>query len=101
MYMSEGITSDSTSTTEHFIMKQTNHLTISLSATYLGLSTYDNEFSVHDESGDRITLKGFTSEQLDSLCSNYLRDRLRKDDSLKNDYSFSILKERLTETADA
>ena len=81
-------------------MKQTNHLTINLSASYLGLSTYDNEFSIHDESGDRITLKGFTAEQLDSLCSNYLRDRLRKDESLKSDYSFSILKERLTETAD-
>ena len=81
-------------------MKQTTHLMISLSATYLSLSTYDNELSVHDESGDRITLKGFTTEQLDSLCSSYLRDRLRKDDSLMNDYSFSILKKRLTETAD-
>ena len=81
-------------------MKLTNHQTLSLTATYLSLSTYDNELAIHDESGDRITLKGFTTDQLDSLCSTWLKDRLRKDESLKGDYSFSSLRDRLSETAD-
>ena len=86
-------------TTEHFTMKQTNHQTISLSATYLSLSTYDNELEIHDESGDKVTLKGFTTDQLDSLCSGWLRDRLRKDESLKDNYSFARLNQYFTETA--
>ena len=77
-------------------MKQTNHLTLSLSATYLSLSTYDNELSIHDESGDRITLKGFTTNQLDSLCSTWIKDRLRKDGSLRSSYPFSSVAERLS-----
>ena len=82
-------------------MKTTNHKTISLSATYSSLSTYDNELTIHDESGDRLTIKGFTSEQLDSLCSDWLRNRLRQDESLKTGYTFSRLKEYFTETATA
>ena len=82
-------------------MKTTSHKTISLSATYSSLSTYDNELTIHDESGDRLTIKGFTSEQLDSLCSDWLKNRLRQDESLKTGYTFSRLKEHFTETAAA
>ena len=81
-------------------MKLTNHQTLSLSATYLSLSTYDNELAIHDESGDRITLKGLTTDQLDCLCSTWMKDRLRKDESVKADYYFSSLRERLAETAE-
>ena len=81
-------------------MKQINHLTLSLSATYLSLSTYDNDLDIHDESGDKLTVKGLNPEQLDSLCATWIKDRLRKDQSLKSDYPFSSLRERFAETAE-
>ena len=77
-------------------MKQTNHLTINLSATYLSLSTYDNDLDIHADSGDKLTVKGLTPEQLDSLCATWIKDRLRKDGSLRSSYPFSSVAERLS-----
>ena len=77
-------------------MKLTNHQTISLSATYLSLSTYDNDLDIHDESGDKLTVKGLNPEQLDSLCATWIKDRLRKDGSLRSSYPFSSVAERLS-----
>lgn len=84
----------------HPNMKLTNHQTINLSATYLSLSTYDNDLDIHDESGDKLTVKGLSPEQLDSLCATWIKDRLRKDESLKSDYPFSSLREKFAETAE-
>ena len=81
-------------------MKLTNHQTISLSATYLSLSIYDNDLDIHDESGDKLTIKGLNPEQLDSLCATWIKDRLRKDRSLRSSYTFSSVAERFSETAE-
>ena len=77
-------------------MKLTNHQTIKLSATFLGLSTYDNDLDIHDESGDKLTIKGLNPEQLDCLCATWIKDRLRKDGSLRTSYPFSSVAERLS-----
>ena len=100
-YIGEAKADDpSTSTIDHFIMRLTNHQTASVTATYVSLSTYDNELDVTDQSGDKLTIKGLTTKQLDGMCCDWIRSRINQDESIKGDYPFSSLIEKLQQTAD-
>ena len=81
-------------------MRTTAFTTLTVSATYASAATYDNSITVHDISGDKFELKGLTTEQLDSICSNWLRDRIRRDTdriSKEKGYEFTRLQTALNE----
>ena len=81
-------------------MRTTTFTTLTVNATYASATTYDNSITVHDLSGDKFELKGLTTEQLDSICSNWLRDRIRRDTnriSKEKDYEFTRLQTALNE----
>ena len=81
-------------------MRLTNHQTAAVTASYVSLSTYDNELDVTDQSGDKLTIKGLTTKQLDSMCCDWIRSRVNQDESIKGDYPFTSLIEKLQQTAD-
>ena len=81
-------------------MRLTNHQTVNVSASYVSLSVYDNEFYLTDESGDRITIKGLTTNQIDNICCDWIRSRVNRDESIKADYPFTSLIDKLRETAE-
>ena len=80
-------------------MKTTVFTTLTVSASYASAATYDNSITIHDVDGDKFELKGLTTEQLDSICSNWLRDRIRRDDKVATDkgYEFTRLQTALNE----
>ena len=69
-------------------MKTTVFTTLTVSASYAGASTYDNSINVHDVDGDKFEIKGLTTEQLDSICSNWLRDRISNDANVAKDKAY-------------
>ena len=79
-------------------MRQTNHLTASVTASYVCLSTHDNELNVTDQSGDKLTIRGLTTKQLDGMCCDWIRSRVNQDESIKGNYPFSSLIEKLQQT---
>jgi len=81
-------------------MRLTNHQTVNVSASYVSLSVYDNEFYLTDESGDRLTIKGLTASQIDNICCDWIRSRVNRDASIKADYPFTSLIDKLQETAE-
>ena len=81
-------------------MMLTNHRTAAVNTSYVCLSTYDNELDVTDRSGDKLTIKGLTTKQLDSICCDWIRSRVNQDESIKGDYPFTSLIEKLQQTAD-
>ena len=80
-------------------MKTQTSTVLHVQATYACASTYDNAIDITDASGNKLSLKGLTNEQLDSLCSQWLRSRLGKDANIKNQkpYDFTRLQEALNE----
>ena len=80
-------------------MRTTTFTTLTVNASYASATTYDNSITVHDVSGDKFELKGLTNEQLDSICSNWLRDRIRRDDNVAKakGYEFTRLQAALNE----
>ena len=80
-------------------MRTTTLTTLTVSASYASAATYDNSITIHDNDGDKLELKGLTNDQLDSLCSNWLRDRIRRDDNIAKDkgYEFTRLQTALNE----
>ena len=81
-------------------MRLTNHQTASVTASYVCLSTYDNELDITDQSGDKLTIKGLTTKQLDGMCCDWIRSRINQDESIKADYPFTSLIEKLQQTAE-
>ena len=81
-------------------MHLTNHQTVKVCASYVSLSAYDNEICITDESGDRLTIKGLTTSQVDGICCDWIRSRVTRNASLMADYPFSSLSATLQETAD-
>ena len=80
-------------------MKTTTSTTLYVNATFVAATTYDNSIALNDLSGDKFELRGLTTEQLDSLCSNWLRDRIRRDDNIAKDkgYEYTRLQAALNE----
>ena len=63
-----------------------------VNATFVAATTYDNSIALNDLSGDKFELRGLTTEQLDSLCSNWLRDRIRRDDNIAKDKGYEFIR---------
>ena len=75
-------------------MITTNRMVVEVNASSVHTFAVDNSIMITDKSGDSIELKGLTSEQMDSMAANWLRDRIRQDrDKIEKnrDYRLTIL----------
>ena len=72
-------------------MITTNRTVVEVNASSVHTFTSDNSIMITDKSGDSIEIKGLTSEQMDSMAANWLRDRIRQDgNKIQKDRDFRL-----------